>query len=171
MAVGFLYQKNGWNLDVNFYKKKEKGKKICFSNPKNFPKYYIIDPELTYSMPDEVTLNTGIDVLTHAIEAYLSTKAFPLTDLFPINSIKIFFVAALCFLTSTVTSAQDFQGKAIYQTKYTIDMDFAGSGIPADRIQRIKEMMKNQLEKTYTLSFNKTTGSSKKLCICLYAIS
>lgn len=67
----------------------EKGKKICFSNPKIFPKFSIIDPKLTYSMPKDVTLNTGVDVLTHAIEAYLSTKAFPLNDLFAIHSIKI----------------------------------------------------------------------------------
>jgi len=65
------------------------GKKLCFSNPKIFPRFSIIDPNLTYSMPEHVTLNTGVDALIHAIEAYLSIKAFPLNDLFAIRSIKL----------------------------------------------------------------------------------
>ena len=71
-------------------------------------------------------------------------------------------IAIVLLLIVTTVSAQDFQGKAIYQTKSTIEMDLAGSGIPADRIKRIKEMMKNQLEKTYTLTFNKTASIYKK---------
>lgn len=71
-------------------------------------------------------------------------------------------IIVLLILTSSITTAQDFQGKAIYQTKTTMNMDFAGSGIPADRIEMIKERMKNQLEKTYILSFNKTASIYKE---------
>ncbi len=71
-------------------------------------------------------------------------------------------VTILILLVSSVAFAQDFQGKAIYQTKTTLDMDFAGSGIPADRIEMIKERMKSQLEKTYTLTFNKTASIYKE---------
>ncbi|NOR27053.1 MAG: GLPGLI family protein [Lutibacter sp.] len=71
-------------------------------------------------------------------------------------------IAIVLLLIVTTVSAQGFQGKAIYQTKSTIEMDLAGSGIPADRIKRIKEMMKNQLEKTYTLTFNKTASIYKE---------
>lgn len=71
-------------------------------------------------------------------------------------------ISTLLFLIVTSISAQGFQGKAIYQTKSTIEMDLAGSGIPADRIKRIQEMMKNQLEKTYTLTFNKTASIYKE---------
>jgi len=71
-------------------------------------------------------------------------------------------ITFLILLVSSVAFAQDFQGKAIYQTKTTLDMDFAASGIPADRIEMIKERMKSQLEKTYTLSFNKTASIYKE---------
>ncbi len=67
----------------------ENGKKMCLSSPKIFPKFSIIDPELTYSMPEHIIVNTGVDTLTHAIEAYLSTVTFPLNDIFAINSIEI----------------------------------------------------------------------------------
>ncbi len=71
-------------------------------------------------------------------------------------------ISIVLFLIVTNISAQDFQGQAIYQTKSTMKMDLAGSGIPADRIKRIEEMMKSRLEKTYTLSFNKTASIYKE---------
>jgi GLPGLI family protein len=71
-------------------------------------------------------------------------------------------ITVLLFFVGTTINAQGFQGKAIYQTKSAVDMDFAGSGIPAERVKRIKEIMKNQLEKTYTLSFNKAASIYKE---------
>ncbi len=65
-------------------------------------------------------------------------------------------------LLSTITFAQDFQGKATYQSKTVIDVDLAGSGIPADRVKQIKERMKSQLEKTYILTFDKTASIYKE---------
>ncbi|MGD8306276.1 MAG: iron-containing alcohol dehydrogenase [Ignavibacteria bacterium] len=63
--------------------------KVCLSSRKIFPAYSLIDPELTYSMPINTIINTGIDALTHSIEAYLSLSSFPLNDLFALESIKI----------------------------------------------------------------------------------
>ncbi len=68
----------------------------------------------------------------------------------------------ILFLITTSINAQDFQGKAVYQTKTTLAIDFSSSGIPADRIKMIKENMKNRLEKTYVLTFNKTASIYKE---------
>lgn len=54
-----------------------------------YPTVSIIDPELTYSMPEELIINTGLDALTHAIEAYLSTESTVLSDNFSIHAIQI----------------------------------------------------------------------------------
>ena len=75
----------------------------------------------------------------------------------PFKTIILF----LILIVGTI-EAQEFQGKAIYQTKTTLDMDFANSGIPADRIKMIKERMKSQLERAYVLSFNKTASIYKE---------
>ena len=78
------------------------------------------------------------------------------------KSILLKSTAILLLLASSMAFAQDFQGKAIYQTKTTLDMDLAGSGIPADRIKMIKERMKSQLEKTFELSFDKVASIYKE---------
>ncbi|MDD3721040.1 MAG: GLPGLI family protein [Lutibacter sp.] len=71
-------------------------------------------------------------------------------------------IVLVFLLMQTVLNAQDFQGSAVYQTKTKVEMDLAASGIPADRIKRIEEMMKNQMEKTYILTFNKTASIYKE---------
>lgn len=40
----------------------------------------VLDPELTYSLPKRVTADTGIDAITHAMEAFVSRKANPFSD-------------------------------------------------------------------------------------------
>lgn len=63
--------------------------KLGFSKAHFFPKFSIIDPELTYSMPDAVILNTGLDSLAHAVEAFLSTESFDLNDQLALHSIRL----------------------------------------------------------------------------------
>jgi alcohol dehydrogenase class IV len=60
-----------------------------FSHPKIFPLFSIIDPELTFSMPPAVVVDTGLDALTHAIEAFLSTLSNPLSDTLAWHAIEI----------------------------------------------------------------------------------
>jgi alcohol dehydrogenase len=46
-----------------------------------YPAAALLDPELTLSLPPRITAETGLDALTHAMEAYTSNKANPLSDL------------------------------------------------------------------------------------------
>jgi len=54
--------------------------KKSFRSRYMYPALALDDPELTVTMPDEVTAHTGLDALTHAIEAFTSKKSQPLTD-------------------------------------------------------------------------------------------
>jgi alcohol dehydrogenase len=53
------------------------------------PKVSINDPDLMMGMPPSLTAATGMDALTHAIEAYVSTAATPLTDSAALMAIKL----------------------------------------------------------------------------------
>lgn len=58
----------------------ETDEKMLIAGPGLVPAAAIIDYELTLSCPPRLTADTGIDALTHAIEAYVSVKANPFTD-------------------------------------------------------------------------------------------
>jgi alcohol dehydrogenase class IV len=49
----------------------------------------IVDPALTLSMPPGLTAAVGVDALTHAIEAYVSRRAQPMTDLLALSAIRL----------------------------------------------------------------------------------
>ena len=49
----------------------------------------IVDPQLTISVPARVTAATGIDALTHAVEAYLSVNASPVSDGLALQAIRL----------------------------------------------------------------------------------
>lgn len=49
----------------------------------------IVDPLLTLGMPKKMTAAVGVDALTHAIEAYVSRRAQPITDLLALSAIRL----------------------------------------------------------------------------------
>jgi len=58
-------------------------------SPTLFPEVAIVDPKLTIGLPPSVTAFTGMDALTHAIEAYASINATDLTDLFALRAMDL----------------------------------------------------------------------------------
>jgi alcohol dehydrogenase class IV len=53
------------------------------------PDVAILDPSLAETMPDSLTAYTGMDALTHAIEAYVSTAASPFSDPLALEAIEL----------------------------------------------------------------------------------
>lgn len=67
----------------------------------------ILDPELTFGLPPAVTASTGMDALTHAIEAYVSRFAQPLTDDFALKAIRMISAS----LRTAVYNGKDFEAR------------------------------------------------------------
>ena len=59
---------------------KEKNKKYPLADYELTPDVAIVDPDLVMSLPKTITADTGMDVLTHALEAYVSNMASDYTD-------------------------------------------------------------------------------------------
>jgi alcohol dehydrogenase class IV len=54
--------------------------KVSLRSPAMLPRIAIVDPELTLSLPRDITAATGLDALAQLIEPFVSTKRQPLTD-------------------------------------------------------------------------------------------
>ena len=65
-----------------------KGFKMGVMHPAMFMKTAIIDGSLMLTLPPQLTSNTGMDSLVHAIEAFLSKKANPVSDMFALSAIR-----------------------------------------------------------------------------------
>lgn len=65
--------------------------KRMLAQPEFLPAAAIVDPTLTTSCPPSVTAATGVDALCHAIEAFISRRAQPLTDTLALKAIKLIF--------------------------------------------------------------------------------
>lgn len=61
---------------------KEHGVKVSLRSPHMLPDLAVVDPDLTHSMPPDVTASTGLDALTQVMEPFVSNQANPLTDAF-----------------------------------------------------------------------------------------
>ena len=71
------------------------------------PDIALLDPNLTLSVPPAVTADTGIDVLTHGLEAYVSTKADDFTDACAEKAIKLVWK----YLERAVTDGSDIEAR------------------------------------------------------------
>jgi acetaldehyde dehydrogenase/alcohol dehydrogenase len=70
---------------------KERGRKVTLADYSLSPDVAIVDPQFVMSMPGKLTADTGIDCLTHALEAAVSILASPYTDSSAMQAIRMAF--------------------------------------------------------------------------------
>ncbi|GEA19911.1 iron-containing alcohol dehydrogenase family protein [Moorella sp. E306M] len=61
-----------------------------FSDDRCFPLVALVDPRYTYTLPRDITIDTALDTLTHAIEGYLSRRSNPLSDTLALEAVRLF---------------------------------------------------------------------------------
>lgn len=82
----------GTGTEVNYWAvitDQENREKLSIGAPQMAPYMAIVDPELTLSLPRKETLWTGLDALTHALEAFVSVLSNRLSDLLALEAVKL----------------------------------------------------------------------------------
>lgn len=100
----------------------KKNIKMLLKGEALLPDLAIIDHKFTLTAPKSVTAATGMDALTHAIEAYTSKKANPLTDTLALSAIKrIFTYLPLVYKDGEDDKAREEMSLAAYEAGICIN--------------------------------------------------
>jgi alcohol dehydrogenase class IV len=100
----------------------EKNIKMLLKGEALLPDLAIIDSKFSMTAPKSVTAATGMDALTHAIEAYTSRKANPLTDTYALSAIKrIFTYLPLAYKNGEDKKAREEMAIAAYEAGVCIN--------------------------------------------------
>ena len=67
----------------------ERGEKMLIAGMGALPLAAIVDYELTFSLPKRITADTGVDSLTHALEAFVSRRANPYSDMQALAAMRL----------------------------------------------------------------------------------
>lgn len=65
--------------------------KFTVTSPLQAPVLALLDPELTLSLPPSLTAATGMDAMTHAVEAYTSLISQPISDVLALEAIRLIY--------------------------------------------------------------------------------
>jgi alcohol dehydrogenase class IV len=106
----------------------ERSFKTGIGSPLLMPKVAIVDPSLMESMPPSLAAATGMDALTHAIEAFVSVNSQPFSDAMALHAIRL--IGA--YLRPSVANGSDQEARsqmAIASTLAGVAFSNAGVGL------------------------------------------
>jgi acetaldehyde dehydrogenase/alcohol dehydrogenase len=92
------------------------GRKVTLVDYSLVPDMAVVDPKLTITMPPHMTADTGIDALTHALEAAVSIFASPFTDAFCMQAMNLIFDA----LPRAYADGEDLEARTAMSNAATI---------------------------------------------------
>ena len=125
------------------------------------PEVAILDPVLTLGLPQSLTASTGMDALTHAIEAYISLNATMITNMFAERSIRLI----SDHLRVAHSNGNDLSARdGMLMGSFLAGVAFAAAGVAAVHalahtlggMHRIPHGLANSLLLPYVMEFNRT---------------
>ena len=124
-------------------------RKVAVGSPENLPDIAIVDPALAETMPPQLTADTGLDALTHAIEGYTSSWHNDFSDGLCLKSIQLIFD----YLPRAVARAQDAEAREKMHNAAAI----AGLGF-INSMCSLAHALGHSLGASYNLPHGRTVG-------------
>lgn len=91
------------------------------------PHYAVLDPALTATMPPQLTATTGMDALTHAVEAYIGRSTTKKTRQYSIHAtVRIFENLQKAYMDGADLSAREGMLRAAYEAGVAFSMSYVG---------------------------------------------
>jgi alcohol dehydrogenase class IV len=104
----------------------QRGVKMSIVDPRLLPEAVALDPTLTLGLPPGVTAATGMDALTHAVEAYVSGLAYAQTDRWAVAATRLI----LANLEPAYRDGRDMQAReAMLLGSFLAGMAFTRAGV------------------------------------------
>ena len=101
--------------------------KYTLNNFTMIPRYAILDPKLTYSLPRSLTSTTGMDALTHAVEAYIGKSTTKRTRKLSVLATKLIFDnITVAYNNPTDNAARSNMLKAAYMAGCAFTKSYVG---------------------------------------------
>ncbi|MFQ6084759.1 MAG: iron-containing alcohol dehydrogenase [Candidatus Bathyarchaeia archaeon] len=141
-------------------------RKIPFSNHEIVPDISVLDPELPLTMPKEITAITGMDVLTHAVEGYVSRWANDFSDGLCLQAVRMTFE----WLPKAYHDGEDLEAREKMHNAATIaGLGFGNSntalahslGHPLGAVFRIPHGRAVGIALPYTTQFNAPASAER----------
>lgn len=140
--------------------------KTAVQSPDLMPAVAILDPQMTVTMPPRVTAGTGMDALTHAIEAFVSSYSNPMTETLCAKAIEL----VSQNLRTAVRAGQDVDARTnMLIASYMAGMAFSNSTLgivhtlaeAMGGFYRIPHGVTNSLMLPYVMKFNASAAMPK----------
>ena len=150
----------------------ETGVKNIIFHPKFLPSIVILDPLLTVGLPSKITATTGMDALSHNLEAYCAPGFHPMADGIALEGMKII----KCWLIEAVKDGSNIEARMNMLTAASMGSTAFQKGLgaihslshPVNALNNIHHGLSNAIFMPYVLTFNKDVIEKKIIKICEY---
>ena len=141
--------------------------KISLRGDSLVPSIVVMDPELTYTLSNEITAYTGMDALTHAVESYFSSNANEITEILSLKAMSL-------IIDNIELACNKPNDKARYDMmlgSFTAGLAFANSGLgavhgighPVGAVLKLPHGFVNAVLLPHILKFNLSAIEGKML--------
>ncbi len=144
-------------------------KKIIF-HPKMLPSIVILDPVLTVGLPSKITAATGMDALSHNLEAFCAPGYHPMADGIAIEGIRII----KRWLPEAFRNGSNLEARANMLTAASMGSTAFQKGLggihslshPVNALNNIHHGLSNAIFMPYVLTFNRDVIEEKIIKLC-----